>query len=443
MSNKYGGKVTAAGVGAAIADGFHHRSNFGKDKKPFKSRSRSQSVAKKGGKVERASIKSHGDIASQKRTDRVNHSKQLLKQKRVEAVAKKRVGSSQGPPRVVALIALGCSGVDLAAAHALLSGGCQPGSSIPTTNPLMSTIAFAYVCGGDVSSLHALPLPHVCTPSLNRLSNKAHRITLYQCPRDPLAILDIAKVADVLVFVVGAEVDSSPALSANGVVATDAFSKHIVTTVRGQGFPAALGVVQGLNKFDAKKITGARKAATEYVLLFFPLLCVRCLALFCKSLNWFVTHVCRALHGLVDDSLKVLSLDTPEDADQLRRFITNIKIKSLLPSLLHTLTQIHSTPPRTAARCNDDHAIGNLSESRSVTSIASDHTSPHLTTLTHHFLPAAIALLTPAFVALFLRRDVQWRDMRSYLLAENIAFAADAKTGVCAERDNFALRAMG
>ncbi len=157
--SKYGGRVSsgkasggsgsgagsAGAANAAVGGDFHHRSNFGKDKKPFKGSTaqRTRSRSKAGGKVERAAVKVQADLSALKRRDRVNTSKQLLKQKRADAVGKKRVGSSQGPPRVVALIPLGASAVDLNAARSFFTAGCQSGSAIPSTNPLLSTVAYA------------------------------------------------------------------------------------------------------------------------------------------------------------------------------------------------------------------------------------------------------------------------------------------------------------
>ncbi len=120
-------------------------------------------------------------------------------------------------------------------------------------------------------------------------------MTLYQCPRNALAILDIAKVADVLVFVIGADADA--AAGSAGVIPMDTMTQHIATIVRAQGMPAPLGVVQGLHRFDAKKIVSARALATN------------------------------RLQSLIADDLKVMSLDTADEADQLRRFVANIKLR--------------------------------------------------------------------------------------------------------------------
>ena len=80
---------------------FQHRSSVSKDKKPFKGKSKGRRNVHKTGGETKASVKKIGVIG---KNDRVNKAKQLQKAKREAVLLAKRLGTDQGPAKIVALI---------------------------------------------------------------------------------------------------------------------------------------------------------------------------------------------------------------------------------------------------------------------------------------------------------------------------------------------------
>ena len=226
--------------GGPMGDGYHHRSAFKKAPKQFKGHSKGKTDRDNRGKTDsspsraptaraRAPPSSHPPS----KAVRLLRSKQLQQQRRLEVVEQKRIGSQRGPPRVVALIPLNAS-VDSAATVRLLTDGCQ---------------SHVTSMGGRVHRLEWTS------------GGKAKRVVVYDTPRCQHAILDIAKTADLICFLVshppsspsttsasaapeGSESGQSTlSLDASPHLHVDDFGRHALTIIKAQGLPSTLGLL--------------------------------------------------------------------------------------------------------------------------------------------------------------------------------------------------------
>jgi len=148
------------------------------------------------------------------------------------------------------------------------------------------------------------------------MSGRQRRITLFASPRDTNAVLDIAKVADIVVFVLGAS-------EAGDDIDVDEFGTHCLTVLKAQGMPAALGMQVGLAGLAPKKSQALRKLGGRF----------------------FAT-------ALGDDT-KVIGLDTVEESQAFFRWVaSDMKLKPLAwrdtrPYLL--AEQVHFQPNAAAS----------------------------------------------------------------------------------------------
>jgi pre-rRNA-processing protein TSR1 len=125
------------------------------------------------------------------------------------------------------------------------------------------------------------------------MSGRQRRITLFATPRDTNAVLDIAKVADIVVFVLGATAEGDD-------IDIDEFGTHALTVLKAQGMPAALGMQVGLAGLAPKKAQALRKLGARF---------------FATALG---------------DDCKVIGLDTVEEAQSFFRWVaSDMKLKPL------------------------------------------------------------------------------------------------------------------
>ena len=95
------------------------------------------------------------------------------------------------------------------------------------------------------------------------VGKRAVRVTFFEATRDQIDVLDLAKVADLLVFVMTPNADRSD-------VGLDAHGDHLLTCIKAQGVPAVLGVVQALDTVQAKHQGFIKKQCTRYLHTQFP-----------------------------------------------------------------------------------------------------------------------------------------------------------------------------
>ena len=303
--------------GGPIGDGYHHRSAFKRTNRQFKGASKGKQDRKNRGKVDTApssitpQAHSHAHAAIKHATasnptlakqTRLNRSKQLQHNKRAEVMQQKRVGSSRGPPRIVALVPLSAS-INTAALQQLIEQGG-------------ATHAAECGAGGllrEVGWLHG---------------GKERRVVVYNTPRDQHAILDIAKVADIICFIVAPPLSSAappPASSASvasesgstlsedtdAVIDVDDFGRHAVTILKAQGLPSVIGLTSASPALlhpphtasaplSAKRLAAFRRTATRY------------------------------FHTAFSPDTKIVSVDTAADSPSLLRWWTELSLRHVL-----------------------------------------------------------------------------------------------------------------
>jgi pre-rRNA-processing protein TSR1 len=241
-------------------DGTVHKAGpLRQQNKPFKSgRHASKGMLKRKtkGKVSqnahRANVKS---VAPNTRNQRKQISQLNRTKLKDEVLFSKRLGTNAGPPKIVGLVALG-EGVNLHEARTLLINGLVP--DVDKAGPL--TVVF--------------PM-------------QKQRMTLMEVPRDQEAVLDVAKAADIILFVVDA------------ALGVDDLGITFISLIKAQGLPSVLVTVQGLPKLPPKAQAEAKKRLKEFVRFHFP------------------------------DHDRLQKFDTPEDAGQVLRFLSTIRIKQL------------------------------------------------------------------------------------------------------------------
>lgn len=80
--------------------------------------------------------------------------------------------------------------------------------------------------------------PNVCAASV-KVDKRHHNLLVFETPRTVEAVLDIAKVADMLLLVI------TPSLSGEPEdLGVDQLGDHFVEVIKAQGVPTVLGVVQ-------------------------------------------------------------------------------------------------------------------------------------------------------------------------------------------------------
>jgi len=195
----------------------HHRSSMKVPNKPFKGHSKRAEHRIKG-KVEHAKIRTVQVNMNESKAERQLRAKQLMQNKKIEDLQRKRIGSRHGPPKIVSLVAL-TDDVDLDSLAQHLASVCEPCRDVPTNLSYLQTMR-------------------------TRVENKPARFTFVKCARDPIFVADACKVADVVVFVM------APCATSFNEESEDTFAdplgNHFIQLVKAQGVPTVMGVVQGL-----------------------------------------------------------------------------------------------------------------------------------------------------------------------------------------------------
>ncbi|KAE8883214.1 Pre-rRNA-processing protein [Phytophthora fragariae] len=222
----------------------HHRSGplkqSNKKHKTGRHESKTLLARRSGGKVEgrRASVRSTGSSIgsmslSGQKASRLQRQKQLRGNKRDEMLLQRRfgLGSSLGPPKIVALVAL----IDMANLAEVQQSILEGASSVE--EPAQDVVGLKN-CTVGVFSQHK------------------QKLCVIDCGCNLLVALDAAKVADVVVFVLSVHNGADGGLSEEGV--------RIVSAVRAQGLPTTVGLIQGLEKHTPKGQADLKKLGNKF-----------------------------------------------------------------------------------------------------------------------------------------------------------------------------------
>ncbi|KAJ3080894.1 hypothetical protein HK102_002740 [Quaeritorhiza haematococci] len=219
-------------------DAFHHRSSLKQQNKPFKSKhsTKGQLKAKTKGKVDDTTARTNAANAARKKVnsskaDRRNAAKLVQQRKKEDIVAANRLfQGAEGAPKIVAVVPL-CPDVD----------------SRTVVKHIFESVDEPYY-----------ERPGPITLDVPRFRQRLQLIPLNSEKRNLLHILDAVKVADYVLFVVSAEVE------------VDSFGELVLSTIKAQGVPTVLSVVQHLEKTPAKTHADIRKSLTSYMEHHFP-----------------------------------------------------------------------------------------------------------------------------------------------------------------------------
>jgi len=333
MSSSFGG-VTEEG-------GYHHRSNVKRGNKPFKGKSKGKQERSNRGKIEgsSSSSSSFSSLVSssvqrlssipENRQARLNRSKQLQRQKRQELLLNKRVGARAGPPRLIALIPLSARtevSWILETLAALPNSSFAPSSSPPLPSIPLSSSSSSFCC--DSPHLHSFSWSH---------GAQSRRFMLFDTPRDQQAILDIAKVADILCFLLSPRISESSSssslessvLSANDdgedSIDVDDFGAHAVTLLKAQGLVSVIGLT--VPSF-CSSLSSLSSSLSSPSLSSSPPSRVA-LPLSTKRSQQFRRTAQRYFHTAFGSNTKVQHMEDVTSAAQLLRFLSEIKLKNL------------------------------------------------------------------------------------------------------------------
>ena len=297
--------------GGPVGDGYHHRSNFKRANKHFKGASKGKQDRKNRGKIDTpatSTAQSHTAIKHSTAANptlakqtRLNRGKQLQHNRRVEVLQQKRVGSGRGPPRIVALVPLSAS-INTVAVQRLIEEGAATHADYGAGRLLR-----------ELSWLHG---------------GKERRVVVYSTPRDQHAILDIAKVADIICFIAAPPVSSAATLPSSAAsvasesgstlsedtdaaIDVDDFGRHAVTILRAQGLPCVIG----LTTASPALLHPPHSASAP---------------LSAKRLASFRRTALRYYHTAFSTDTKVVSIDTAADSPSLLRWWTELSLRNVL-----------------------------------------------------------------------------------------------------------------
>ncbi|KAF0695474.1 Aste57867_13717 [Aphanomyces stellatus] len=180
---------------------------------------------KSGGKVERAPLKANKISVMGNKAQRLQKAKQWQQKKKEEVWNRNRHGGLAGAPKIIALVPLG------------------PSADLDAVRNCILETATNIEYSDDSKQLgrytHAFFAQH------------KQKLAILESGHDVLGILDLAKVADVVVFVLPMHHGPDAAVSADG----DA----LISAIRAQGLCAPVGVIQGLEAHSAKVESDCRK----------------------------------------------------------------------------------------------------------------------------------------------------------------------------------------
>ena len=165
---------------------------------------------------------------------RLQKTKQLRMEKKMDLMLRKRTGSKIGPPKVIGLVGL--------APHADLT----------------------YIMEQIMTSLVKIENQNNSMKVNNDDDNmiqaedqvQKQRYTFYKSSHDLLTVLDVCKVADIVAYVLPMQEGSEVAISSLG--------DEILRAIRTQGSPSSFGIVQGLDAHSGKMQNDMRKYAKRF-----------------------------------------------------------------------------------------------------------------------------------------------------------------------------------
>lgn len=200
---------------------------------------------------------------------RQNAAKQFRQQKRQAVIEQKRIGTRSGPPKIIAV--------------------CQVTPNGDTVSTLQALYAESHSQCMESKGNFQNDMPSTdMNPITLRFPKFKQRMTFFNTPMTPLGVLDIAKAADMILFVGHAADDVS------------SISSEMMNLLFAQGVPSVMVVIQGLNELkNIKAQNEVKKKFGKYFNDSFP------------------------------EKPRIVPLDKPQDTAQLIRWLSNIKLRSV------------------------------------------------------------------------------------------------------------------
>lgn len=250
--------------------GHHHRSSLKQTSKPFKGFSKGAAKRATRGRVEeRITVGSKRVTVDGQKQRRLDHANDTQRRKVLEAAQRKRLGSRHGAPRIVGVVALSPT-LEVGKLAQLLRNECTP-------------------CDNSANSL-----PFIQTMRA-QVENKDARFTFVLTPRDPIAVADVAKVADVVLFVM------NPTAADGEDLGVDVLGNHFMQIIKAQGLPHVIGVTTGISSAEAN--AGANGST--------------------RRKQTVARLAERFFHTVFNDEVKVVNCDSPAETKALLRLAHN------------------------------------------------------------------------------------------------------------------------
>jgi hypothetical protein len=210
-----------------------------------------------------------GSPLDRSRADRRNQSVQLRKNKRMQQAALRRAQKAVGP-HVVAVVALAAHADPKALIRSLLTADASSASGselggVGDGGGGGAAAAAAAAAGGAgarfVSSLGVETANSVAGRPITAAypAHRHKRFTFLEAARDMTAILDAAKVADTVMFVIPLSDDRQPE------ECCDDLGARVLSALLNQGVGNVIGALQGLEHVAPKKATDLRKFGQRFV----------------------------------------------------------------------------------------------------------------------------------------------------------------------------------
>jgi pre-rRNA-processing protein TSR1 len=241
----------------------HHRSSLRQSNKAYKSFSKGALKRANRGRVEdavRVSIKPQTKEGQKQR--RLDQARDTQQRKRQETVDRKRLGSRNGAPKIVGVVALSPT-LEVGKLAQLIRSECTPCNELPSSFPFIQTMRTV-------------------------VERKDARFTFVLTPRDPIAVADVAKMADVLLLVM------NPTDADGDELGVDNLGNHFIQLIKAQGLPSVIGVTTGVSALaSAKKKASVARTAQRY------------------------------FHTVFNESCRVVNVDTAAETQALLRWVHN------------------------------------------------------------------------------------------------------------------------
>ena len=181
-----------------------------------------------GEKKEKRGPKSQ-NLVQDARASRVNRNQQMRKQKRADCMLQKRLGSNDGPPKIIGIVSLSKRATE---SDQVLQG-------------LLDVATWHQSFPGNVT--HALYSKHKARFTFIKANGEG----------DLQSALDIAKVADIIVFVAG--VGATALHEEHSLIDDEGYT--ILSALKAVGYPEAICCLQGLDSLTGKAAIEAKHSA--------------------------------------------------------------------------------------------------------------------------------------------------------------------------------------